>query len=208
MEVKKHNRNHVRFWGILLIVFGSLFFFEGIGLFDIGNFIGTFWPAILIIIGLWVIVKAKGSAQANEVRSQYTTIGDQEESSPSDTVAMSSVFGDVRMTIGSKNFQGGHISTVFGDVVVDLSSLEIAAGEKELMLHNVFGDIRIKPPEHVVFALQGNAVAGDINILEKKQNGLFPKLDYTSQGFTHASKRLRIYASHVFGDIKVRTHEH
>lgn len=203
MKAEKQNRSHVRFWGLFLIIIGSLFFFESIGLFDIGDFIGTFWPAILIIIGLWMIIKSKRETQSRDAPAQHTYIGDHEESSHSDTVTMSNVFGDVKITASSSSFQGGHISTVFGDAVVDLSSIDISDGEKELTVHNVFGDIKIIPPKGVAFSIQGNAVAGDIKILENKQSGLFPKLDYTSQGFEDASKRLKIYASHVFGDIEI-----
>lgn len=46
-------------------------------------------------------------------------------------------------------------------------------------------------------------LAGDVAIFENRQSGLFPALNYDSEGYDQAAKRLRIYASHVFGDIKV-----
>ena len=90
MKDDRQHGNRTRFWGILLIVVGSLFFFESIGLFDIGDFIGAFWPVILIIIGLWMIVKSKReTAESKNSETQSACIGDQEASSRSDKVAMS-----------------------------------------------------------------------------------------------------------------------
>ena len=202
MKDEKHNRHRARFWGLLLIIVGSLFFFESIEFLDIGDFISTFWPLILICIGLWIIFKPKERGQRNGEGAHHFHAGDKEGKSDSERVAMSNVFGDVNVAIHSKSFQGGNISTVFGDVVVDLSEIDITSGDQDLTLHNAFGDIKVQPPKNVAFAIKGNCVAGDITFPGNKQSGLFPKLDYKSEGFDQAPKRLWIYASHVFGDIR------
>ena len=199
---EQHNRHHAGFWGLLLIIIGSLFLFESIDLLDIGDFISTFWPVILICIGLWIIFKPKERGQGNGKEVHHFHAGDKEVKSDSERVAMSNVFGNVNVTIHSKSFQGGTISTVFGDVVVDLTEIDILSGDKDLTLHNVFGDIKVHPPKNVAFSIQGNSVAGDITFSGNKQSGFFPKLDYKSEGYDQAQKRLRIYASHVFGDMK------
>ena len=50
---------HRFLWGILLIFIGLLFLFNNFDLFDIGDFIGTFWPLILIVIGVKIILGRK-----------------------------------------------------------------------------------------------------------------------------------------------------
>ncbi|MBW1842179.1 MAG: cell wall-active antibiotics response protein [Deltaproteobacteria bacterium] len=203
MNKNRHHRNSTGFWGVVLIVAGSLFFFENIGLFDTGELIGTFWPVVLIVVGIWIILKSNRKNAETVGPRQQTYCGDHETSFRSDTIAMSNLFGDVKVSMHSGNFQGGHVSTIFGDVVVDLSAIDMSSGEAELTLHNVFGDIKIIPPTRVAYAVRGSAVAGDIKIAGEAQSGFFPKLDYTSQGFDHAAKRIKIYVSHVFGDIKI-----
>ena len=203
MGVDRDNRRHTRFWGLILIIIGGFFLFENIGLFDFGDFISTFWPVILICIGLWIIFKSKEQSTSRGKHVHPSQTGDKEVRDSSDRIAMSNIFGDVKTTVHSHSFQGGTISTIFGDIVIDLSQIDIQSGDKDLTLHNVFGDIQIIPPQNVAFSMKGNSVAGDITIRSNTQSGLFPKLDYKSEGFNQAPKRLRIYASHVFGDIKV-----
>jgi len=41
------------FWGVLLLLLGALFMLNNFGVhFNLWRFLGKFWPAILIIIGL------------------------------------------------------------------------------------------------------------------------------------------------------------
>jgi len=46
------------FWGILLIIIGLLFLFDNLGWmnFNFWDFLGTYWPLILIFIGTKNIV--------------------------------------------------------------------------------------------------------------------------------------------------------
>lgn len=60
-------------------------------------------------------------------------------------------------------------------------------------ISTIFGDIGVDLSEIDI-------QSGDSN---KSQSGLFSKLDYKSDGFDRAAKKLRIFASHVFGDINV-----
>lgn len=39
--------------GVLLVVFGGLLLIDQLDLFEIGNVVGTFWPLLLIGLGLW-----------------------------------------------------------------------------------------------------------------------------------------------------------
>lgn len=202
MEREKGHRHRARFWGLILILIGTLFFFENIGFIDFENFISLFWPVILIAVGVWILFTSEKERESNSKRPHHFHTGDREVKSDSERVAVSNIFGGVNTTIHSKLFQGGTISTIFGDIVVDLSEIDVPSGSWDLTLHNVFGDIKVHPPKNIAFSIQGNCVAGDIAFSENKQGGLFSKLDYKSEGFDQAPKRLRIYASHVFGDIE------
>jgi len=52
---------HSVFWGIIFLLFGVLFLLGNLGImyFDFWDFIGDWWPVILIVIGISVIFKRK-----------------------------------------------------------------------------------------------------------------------------------------------------
>jgi uncharacterized integral membrane protein len=52
---------HSVFWGIILLLFGVLFLLDNLDLmyFDFWDFIGKWWPVILIVVGLSLIFKRK-----------------------------------------------------------------------------------------------------------------------------------------------------
>jgi fumarate reductase subunit C len=52
---------HSVFWGIILLLFGVLFLLDNLDLmyFDFWDFIGNWWPVILIVVGLSIIFKRK-----------------------------------------------------------------------------------------------------------------------------------------------------
>jgi predicted membrane protein len=61
----------------------------------------------------------------------------------------------------------------------------------------------VRHPHNMPFSIKGNSVVDDIKVLGSTRSGLFPKLEYTSDGFDQAPKRLKMYASQVFGDSLV-----
>ncbi len=44
------------FWGFVLIVVGTLFLLDQLNVADAGHIIARYWPVILIVIGLWILV--------------------------------------------------------------------------------------------------------------------------------------------------------
>ena len=50
---------HRVLWGILIIFIGLIFLLNNFDLFDMGDFFGTFWPIILIIVGIKIILGRK-----------------------------------------------------------------------------------------------------------------------------------------------------
>ena len=48
------------FWGLVLIGFGLLFLANVLsaGAFDVGEFLGRWWPLLLVLLGLWLVVQA------------------------------------------------------------------------------------------------------------------------------------------------------
>lgn len=55
MSVKRADQGRI-FWGLILIILGTLFLFDQLGEIDFGEIISTYWPAIFIILGLSILV--------------------------------------------------------------------------------------------------------------------------------------------------------
>ncbi len=206
MEGKKMKEHHQGFfsdtrifWGLIIIIIGALLLLNNIDAFDLGDFIADFWPVILILLGLRLILRR------NHDKETSTHIaGDRDIVSESNDAFYSNVFGDFDVAINSKDFQSGKINNVFGDAEVDLTNLKITSGEKQLQISGVFGDIKVATPKHVPFFIRASIVAGDIKIMGEKRSGFSVEKTYKSEGYDSAQNRLNIYISHVFGDIKVR----
>lgn len=186
------------FWGTTLIVIGVLFLFDQWGWLDIGDL----WPLIIIGAGAYLIIKSRTTG-THRVHGHSTSMGDQSVATDSQTVNYSNTFGDIKVKITTKKFEGGNIHTSFGTVRVDLEEMDIESGERILHLETTFGEIKIVPPRNVSFSVEASNTAGDIKIFEDKRSGWRQDVSYKSDDYDSATKKLRIVTSQVFGDMKI-----
>lgn len=196
-EAQTRDRNGGLFVGGLLIALGVVFLLDQLGIMDVGELFSTFWPLILIAIGLKMILdrersqpKTKSETGAPNVQSEAL-------------MQHNKVFGDIRTKVTSKDFTGGHVSTVFGDLHLDLTEAGIETGEQVLTLNGVFGDIHVTLPANLKVQVKANIVIGDINIIDEKADGFFVNRTYESEGYANAKKKLYVAASQVIGDIRI-----
>ncbi len=118
-------------------------------------------------------------------------------------VVHSNTFGDLNLKIESNNFENGKINNTFGDIKLDLGQLKIISGEKILDVHGVFGDIKISLQKDMAVWIEASVTAGDIKIFDQKVDGFSKRLHYKSDNYDSAENKLKIFVSHIFGDIKV-----
>ena len=123
------------FWGLIIIIIGVLLLLNNIDAFDLGDFIADFWPVLLILLGLRLILRTK-----HDEETSSHVVKDRDIVAESNEAYYSNVFGDFDVAIISKDFQSGKINNVFGDAEVDLTNLDITSGEKKLNISGVFGD--------------------------------------------------------------------
>jgi lia operon protein LiaF len=185
------------FWGWLLIALGIFFFLDKFDILDIGDFFAIFWPVILIAIGAKLLLdRNRGDSKTKTNEEAVISTGD--------SLKQTSVFGDIKLTINSKNFSGGNASVVFGDMNLDLTEVELNEGEQIVSLSGVLGDINVSLPPDLEFAVKSNIVLGDFRVSDQKDDGIFINKFYKSNGYDAASKKLYISASQIMGDILVK----
>ncbi len=183
------------FFGVVLITIGGLFLLDNLGVADFGDIVHDFWPLILVIWGLSILMRRKETTTFTETTTIPTI--------DTELIHESNVFGDTYVNVSSQNFKGGSISTTIGDCDVDLSKVSIAEGEHILRIHSVFGDSRITVPKDAAVSISASATAGSLILFSQRKEGFTPNLQTSTPNYETSSRRLKIIVSKVFGDIRV-----
>ena len=183
------------FWGALVCLLGIAFLLDSLDVLDIGDFVSHYWPLILIIIGLKIILGRRPHKDISVENVEYT-----EES---DRINFSHTFGDIRMKYKSQEFSGGYISNVFGNIEVDLDEISLKTGEYDLVLRGVFGDLIIITPKKVPIKIIAGTTFGSTRVKGRNSEGMGDKIRYISDGYSESPVKLNIDANQVFGDVRI-----
>ena len=200
---KMESKNHSGFYGgIILLLLGLFFLLDNLRILDFGYFIATFWPLILIFMGIRIIMKngrqprTEKKISVKEPESKAEIMGDH--------LSENNVFGDLKLDISSDKFHGGHVSNVFGRLDLDLSDCTLVDGYSRLTLNGVFGDISVYVPGGIGIKADCSAVAGEIRYEDDRREGIFPRLAYRDVDYAQHKKQLDIQAGLIFGSIVIR----
>ncbi len=211
-----HRHGHPYVGGIILVTIGVVFLLGNLGLADVSDLIHTYWPVILVIVGLSLLLRRSGDYESATVTgpAQDTSRGTWDEwkstmhhsntsTNAADRVLENSTFGDTLLTLTSRNFQGGTISSVFGDTEIDTTAVEPALGEQVLRIHSVFGDTRVAVPKGIALRVTADTSFGGLRVMNASKDGMFQHLEYAGENYATADRKLHIIVSHVFGDLRV-----
>jgi predicted membrane protein len=197
-------------WGLVLIALGVLFLLDNMNVIEFGEAIRTYWPALLILWGVSVLLRrssrsaasAGGSEEAAAPAAEaHEVFSDRDERPDTEHINYSSVFGDVSLHLVSTHFQGGTVSTVFGDTTIDLSAVTLADGESTLKVSGVFGNMRVTLASTTAYALSANSLFGSVEAGGQKRDGFSSVLSFQSPDYASAPKKIRLDMSQVFGNV-------
>jgi predicted membrane protein len=165
------------------------------------------WPMAIIGFGLWIILKpgknrwAQNSAAwdkridpltGEETKTQDPFTGQPDYQTAEDHLNTTSIFGGIKKTIVSKNFQGGEVVNFFGGAELNLMQADIQ-GKVKLEVTQVFGGTKIILPANWTIHSEMVAIFGGI---EDKR--LQPRE-------ANPDKVLIIEGTSVFGGIDIRS---
>jgi predicted membrane protein len=188
---------------MILIILGILFLLENLSVANFGDVISTYWPVILILIGVRIFFRyGRGTANVHDAQNPTIVPGSSEQSNAS-AIHSSNVFGDVDLKINSIDFRGGTISNTFGDMNIDLSEIQLAEGEQVLKLDGVFGNLHVLVPKTIEIYVTTHSLFGDVRVLGNVKSGFGQEISYSTPNYAGATKRLRIISNQIFGDVKV-----
>jgi predicted membrane protein len=180
------------FWaGLILISIGTFFLIPHIFIFPF-NFIHLFWPVLLIVIGISMILRR---TIFHSVSHHHRHFHSQTSSKIEDGVIdESNVFSGSHRVIQPCEFKGGKISNVFGGSKIDLTKTTLAPGENILEISCMFGGVEIIVPLDWKVQIQVSSVMGAFS---DKRNTRNTPLDN--------SRCLIIKGSAVFGGGEVKS---
>ncbi len=136
-----------------------------------------FWPGLLILIGMVLILKPRSkhfqncgyqkktpsdSSNIDEAKIVNETFDSKE-----DFVDITSVFGGTKKNILSKNFKGGDMVNIFGGTELDLTRADFK-GTATLEVTNIFGGTKLIIPSD--WAVRSDTTVTIFGGLEDKRN--------------------------------------
>ncbi len=136
-------------WKSILIIIGLILIANsgnkstGIILIAIGFIahLPEFWPLILILLGLYIIIRTKGFSKI------YSPSGSSlEEFTEGEQINDVAVFGGGKKYFQIENFRGGKLTAIFGGSEIDLIDCKLALGEHTLDIFAMFGGSTILIP--------------------------------------------------------------
>lgn len=171
-------RFQASFFPIVLIAVGGIFQLALLDVFS-GEFFGVLIGTLLVLGGLWLIVrKGRPERKANV--------------SSSDSIDQWIAFGGVEETITSQSFEGGTVTVLFGGAELDLRQAVLAYGESRLTLTAIFGGIEVQIPENCRVIVDGSAILGGIE-------------DNTAGAeIPDSAPVLKVDATAVFGGVEIK----
>ncbi len=119
-------------------------------------------------------------------------------------MAILSLFSDIKRINRSARIDGEELISVFGDVKIDFTQAPLEPGEQLLSVVVLFGDVKLRFPDHVGVRISGFSVFGDIE-LENLRSGSeeTPGTDYRSANYEQTVQRVHIKVAGIFGDLKL-----
>lgn len=154
-----------------------------------------FWPVIIIIIGIMMIVKPKKNRREHwgNWRNDYYTDA---QNSSEDIIETVTIFGSLKKNVISKQFKGGESVCVFGGTELNMMQADIN-GRIVLEIVQVFGGTKIVVPSN--WQVQSEEMVSIFGGLEDKR-----PLSNTTP--TDNSKVLVLRGTCLFGGINLKSY--
>lgn len=158
-------------FGLLLILIGLFFLIPYF--FNVPfNFTQLFWPIILIIFGILIIIRRSSSSHIPKSRFHDVPEGiinvENYTSETSDFIDDVNIFGGNKKNFFTKEFKGGRITCIFGGSEINFTSSELAQGQQVIHVTCIFGGTSIIMPPHWKVRIEVASILGGFS--DKRPN--------------------------------------
>ncbi len=162
--------------GLFLFLFGILGLLSKIFEFSIKQLLSDYWPAALILFGLYIIMKPRETK--NMPKKDRATL-------ENDFIDETVIFSDSKRKVVSTNFKGGKITTLFGSTLLNFREATIAEGNNILDILAIFGGLSIEAGNDVNIIVNVTSIFGGFDDKRNKNPNEIPQYNksLTIKGF-------------------------
>lgn len=175
--------------GVILILIGSFFMLPKLFLFPF-NFVGMFWPVLLIAGGIFIISRIGKKSRFHDRFNKSSDLN-----LDAGYIEINNVFSGGKHIISPVEFKGGRISNTFGGAEIDLTQTTLAEGKNILEINSVFGGVSLIVPSDWIIHIETNSVLG----------GFADKRRLVPNSEINHGRELFIKGSAVFGGGEIKT---
>jgi predicted membrane protein len=168
------------FFGGILILFGFLLLLSNLFDIDFGAFC---LPTLFIVIGVIILLRPRMLS--------------------TDTLFKLVPLGDIRRR-GEWQVQPEEFWFFLGSLYLDLSEAQLPLGETTYRIFSFIGDVRVYLPEEIGVSVSNIAFISDDRYFGMKRGGFFTPVEWSSEGYEDAERKLRIERFSFLGSVKVR----
>jgi len=165
---------------LILIVLGLLLLAGNLQLIAFNW--GTLWALLLILFGAWLIWRALAAPERAAVHWSM---------------------GDYRPDLSGKEIRSAQFSHGFGDFDLDLAHAVIPEGESSVRASLGLGDLKVIVPRDLAVRVRASAGLGDVGVFGEKSEGIAPHLDFQSDDYAAAARKLDLEANVGLGEVKI-----
>jgi lia operon protein LiaF len=118
----------------------------------------------------------------------------------------SGFIGDVHLGKSPWELQPMMISHFIGDTIIDLTRAVIPLGETKITVSAFIGDVKIFIPNDtdVEVKVTSNSFIGDMNVLDRRESGMFRHLETQTSYYEEAPSKLIVETNMFIGDVIVK----
>ncbi len=174
--------------GLLLIIVGGVFMvIQVFNLdFDLGDMISTFWPVALILTGFYLIWRQR--------RRRHTD---------PDVQVVEKAFGNIKLSGADLNPDGIDAELGVGEIRIDLTGAIFGNKEHQMRVQVGIGEVKIILPKNIPISTKASVGIGVANLFGRRESGMGVDLNFVSEGYATAAKKLRITAGTGIGEIDI-----
>ena len=173
-----HNRGQIIF-GVLLLFIGVVLLFGSVFRIDFGIIC---WPSLLILLGLYLLVRPSLR------QSQWG--------------ANIQIFGDVRQS-GVFELKDEETWQFIGSLRLNLSQAVLSPGETTIHLYGFINDIDILIPESIPLEVSSTGFLTTSKVFGRKTDQFVAPFNYQDQDYASAERKLHLETSGFIIDLKI-----
>jgi len=120
-----------------------------------------------------------------------------------DKLRYSKLLGDMYIDLNGRTLESVEMSSGIGDVEIKLHGALLSSGLNRMVISGFIGDIRVFMPTDLPFFASCSNFIGDIELTDRRTSGFGNNIDFQTEDYSSAEKKLYIAAHNFIGDIKV-----